>query len=49
MGYILKQFDIPLLRFSVIENTAAPELRIDWVKEDKRRCFPSTSPCRRRA
>ena len=35
MGYILKQFDIPLLRFSVIENTATPELRIEWVNEEK--------------
>lgn len=31
MGYILKQFDIPLLRFSVVENTATPQLRIEWI------------------
>ena len=40
MGYILKQFDIPLLRFSVIENTAAPELRIEWVNEEKKTLLP---------
>jgi len=40
MGYILKQFDIPLLRFSVIENTATPELRIEWVNEDKKELLP---------
>ena len=40
MGYILKQFDIPLLRFSVIENTAAPELRIEWVNKDKKALLP---------
>ena len=34
-GYILKQFDTPLLRFSVVENTAAPQLRIEWVNEEK--------------
>ena len=40
MGYILKQFDTPLLRFSVIENTAAPELRIEWVNEEKKWLLP---------
>ena len=40
MGYILKQFDTPLLRFSVIENTAAPELRIEWVNEEKKALLP---------
>ena len=40
MGYILKQFDIPLPRFSVIENTATPELRIEWVNEDKKALLP---------
>ena len=40
MGYILKQFDTPLLRFSVIENTAAPELRIEWVNEDEKALLP---------
>ena len=40
MSYILKQFDTPLLRFSVIENTAAPELRIEWVNEEKKALLP---------
>ena len=40
MGYILKQYDIPLLRFSVIENTATPELRIEWVNEDNKALLP---------
>ena len=40
MGYILKQFDIPLLRFSVIENTASPELGIEWVNEEKKALLP---------
>lgn len=40
MGYILKQFDIPLLRFSVVENTAKPELRIEWVNEEKKALLP---------
>lgn len=40
MGYVLKQFDIPLLRFSVIENTAAPTLHIEWVNEAKKALLP---------
>ena len=40
MGYIMKQFDIPLLRFSVVENTAKPELRIEWVNEEKKALLP---------
>ena len=40
MSYILKQFDTPLLRFSVIENTASPELRIEWVNEEKKTLLP---------
>lgn len=30
MDYILKQFDIPLLRFSAITDTAEPEIEILW-------------------
>ena len=40
MGYILKQFDTPLLRFSVVENTAAPQLRIEWVNDEKKALLP---------
>ena len=40
MGYILKQFDIPLLTFSVVENTAAPQLRIEWVNEERKALLP---------
>ena len=47
MSYILKQFDKPLLRFSVIENTATPIIRIDWVNEAEKALLPC--PFRRRA
>ena len=40
MSYALKQFDIPLLRFSVEENTATPQLRIEWVNEEKKVLLP---------
>ena len=30
MDYILKQFDIPLLRFSATTDTAEPEIEILW-------------------
>lgn len=40
MGYILKQFDTPLLRFSVVENTASPQLRVEWVNEEKKALLP---------
>lgn len=40
MSYILKQFDTPLLRFAVVENTATPELRIEWVNEEKKALLP---------
>ena len=40
MSYILKQFDTPLLRFSVIENTATPIIRIDWVNEAEKALLP---------
>ena len=47
MSYILKQFDTPLLRFSVIENTATPIIRIDWVNDAEKALLPldlSVSP-----
>ena len=40
MGYVLKQFDTPLLRFSVVENTASPQLRVEWVNEEKKALLP---------
>ena len=44
-GPILKPSDIPLLRFSVVGNTAAPELRIEWVNEGKKaRLSPDFAP-----
>ena len=38
--YTLKQFDTPLLRFSVKENTASPVLQITWINEKKRHLLP---------
>lgn len=35
MDYILKQFDIPLLRFSATTDTAEPEIEILWYDADR--------------
>ena len=40
MIYILKQFDMPLLKFSATEDTSAPEIDILWVNEEKRGLLP---------
>ena len=40
MSYILKQFDTPLLKFGVVENTATPIIRIDWVNEAEKALLP---------
>ncbi len=40
MGYVLKQFDTPLLRFNVVENTATPELEIEWVNAQEKALLP---------
>lgn len=40
MNYILKQFDRPLLRFSVEEDLASPVLNILWIDEANRSRLP---------
>ena len=40
MAYILKQFDTPLVKFTVTENTSSPEISILWVDENKRGLLP---------
>ena len=40
MTFILKQFDVPLLRFTVEKDLALPRLTIQWVN-DERREFPA--------
>ena len=39
MDYMLKLFDLPLLKFSVLEDLATPVLDILWVNEEKRELF----------
>lgn len=40
MEYILKLFDIELLKFKIIENLADPVLEITWVDERKKHLLP---------
>jgi hypothetical protein len=40
MVHELRHFDIPLLRFRVIDSTYAAELEIVWVNEEKRNFLP---------
>lgn len=40
MVYELRHFDIPLLRFRVIDSTYAAELEIVWVNEEKQNMLP---------
>lgn len=40
MPYELRHFDTPLLRFAVVENTAAPVLQILWLDEGQRQLLP---------
>lgn len=40
MNYVLKLFDLPLLKFSVLEDIAMPVLEILWVNEEKRELLP---------
>ena len=40
MDYMLKLFDLPLLKFSVLEDLATPVLDILWVNEEKRELLP---------
>ncbi len=40
MGYFLKLYDRPLLKFEVLENLADPVLRIDWIDEQCKNLLP---------
>lgn len=40
MNYVLKLFDLPLVKFSVVEDIATPILEILWVNEEKRHLLP---------
>ena len=40
MGYILKLFDIELIRFEVLENLADPVVRITWINEENKALLP---------
>ena len=39
-NFELRQFDIPLLRFSAEDNSRDPEIRITWVNEEKKYLLP---------
>ena len=40
MNYILKQFDLPLLKFAVEEDLASPVLKVLWVNEAHENLLP---------
>ncbi len=40
MEYILKLFDIELIKFNIIENLADPVLQITWINEGKKHLLP---------
>ena len=40
MEYILKLFDVELMKFRIIENLSDPVLQITWVNEKKKNLFP---------
>lgn len=40
MSYVLKQFDTPLLKFTVEEDLASPKVAIEWINDEKRDLLP---------
>ena len=40
MELILKQYDIPLLRFSATNDSCTPEIEVHWINEDQRHLLP---------
>lgn len=40
MELILKQYDIPLLRFSATNDSNTPEIEVHWINEDQRHLLP---------
>lgn len=45
MKYILKHFDIPLLKFSVTLDTSMPEIELIWINEDRKSMLPLDLEC----
>lgn len=40
MELILKQYDIPLLRFSATNDSSTPEIEVHWINEEQRHLLP---------
>ena len=40
MELVLKQYDIPLLRFSATNDSSTPEIEVHWINEDQRHLLP---------
>ena len=45
MELILKQYDIPLLRFSATNDSCTPEIEVHWINEDQRHLLPLDMDC----
>ena len=45
MKYILKHFNIPLLKFSATLDTSTPEIELVWINEDKKSMLPLDLEC----
>ena len=43
MELILKQYDIPLLRFSATNDSSTPEIEVHWINEDRMHLLPLDS------
>ena len=43
MELILKQYDIPLLRFSATNDSSTPEIEVHWINEYQRHLLPLDS------
>ena len=43
MELILKQYDIPLLRFSATNDSSTPEIEVHWINEDQKHLLPLDS------
>ena len=42
MEYILKLFDVDLIKFKIVENLSDPVLQITWTNEKKKHLLPLT-------
>lgn len=45
MKYILKHFNIPLLKFYATLDTSTPEIELVWINEDKKSMLPLDLEC----